>query len=45
MLKYNNVEHSNHFRLFIDTGYFPCAFGLIFVYDLLTLVSLGLPHF
>jgi len=32
------------FRIFIDTGYFPGAFGFIFVYALLTLVSLGLSH-
>jgi len=33
------------FRIFIDTGYFPDAFGLIFVYGLLPLVSLSLTHF
>jgi len=33
------------FKRFIDTGYFSCAFGLIFVYGLLPPVSLGLSHF
>jgi len=32
------------FRRFFDTGYFPCAFGLILVYVFLPLVSLGLSH-
>jgi len=27
------------FRIFIYTGYFSCAFGLLFVYGLLPLVS------
>jgi len=31
--------------IFIDTGYFSCAFGLILVHGLLALVSLGLSHF
>jgi len=33
------------FGIFIDIGYFSCAFELIFVYGLLPLVSLSLSQF
>jgi len=43
MLKYITIQNFlNDFRIFIDTGYFSCVFGLIFVFGLLPLVSLGL---
>jgi len=31
--------------LTLDSGYFSCAFGLIFVYGVLPLVSCGLSNF
>ena len=48
MLKYNNVEPSQWLhvvRRFFDTGYFSRAFGSIFVFVFLPLVSLRLSHF